>query len=541
MPSCLGLYVEKNIIKYAKLTKDHDIIKIDSFGMKFYDSLNDAIKQIIAETYSYKTPISVNLSDEMYNYFSMFSLLNKKDMHKAIETEFESYCFDKGYNKNAIETRYALINNPEDKERVKVMHVSANKAGISQKLQQLEGNKVSTIVPVPISIPNLVEPKTSENYIIVNIEEKTSITTVIDKQIYNVDTIKAGTKEIFDKINSIENSYSKVYEICKNSTIYTSVGKELQTETSEYLEYIMPTLYEIVGEVRKIINKDINKIEKIYITGTASVINNIDLYFSEYLEGMQCEILKPYFIKTTGTSINIKDYIEVNTAIALALQGLGMGIPGMNFKKESITDKMPEWLNIEVGGKKGNTSDRKSSKFNIHFDLNEKLDNIEKNLLRTAGGILVLIILFIVFSGILTHQMLKKENEVDDVIKDTQKQMSAITSDINQLNAKTTKYKELIDNLNQLNTDLTEKYQNKEAIPTLLHQIMYNIPKSVQIISIENTSGKHIRIIAQAEKYEQLSYFIGQIKNEQLLKDVVSDQGVKENNLVKVTIEGELP
>ena len=39
MPSCLGLYIEKNIIKYAKVSKDHELIKVDSYGVKFYDKI----------------------------------------------------------------------------------------------------------------------------------------------------------------------------------------------------------------------------------------------------------------------------------------------------------------------------------------------------------------------------------------------------------------------------------------------------------------------------------------------------------------------
>ena len=53
MAQCLGLYVEENIIKYAKVSKDHDNIKIESFGIKFYENLTNAINQIIEETYSY--------------------------------------------------------------------------------------------------------------------------------------------------------------------------------------------------------------------------------------------------------------------------------------------------------------------------------------------------------------------------------------------------------------------------------------------------------------------------------------------------------
>ncbi len=46
----------------------------------------------------------------MYQYFPMFAMLSKKDLDKAIKTEFESYCSDKGYNPNVFETRYAVVN-----------------------------------------------------------------------------------------------------------------------------------------------------------------------------------------------------------------------------------------------------------------------------------------------------------------------------------------------------------------------------------------------------------------------------------------------
>ena len=89
MPSCLGIYIEEHLIKYAKVSKEHENIKVEAFGIKFYDKIGDAISQVIEETYSQKTPISVNMSEEMYNYFDMFALLTKTDLQKAIKTEFE--------------------------------------------------------------------------------------------------------------------------------------------------------------------------------------------------------------------------------------------------------------------------------------------------------------------------------------------------------------------------------------------------------------------------------------------------------------------
>lgn len=321
MSSCLGLYINENIIKYAKVSKDKETIKVESFGIKFYDKIEQAIEQIIQETYSQKTPISINLSEEMYSYYDMFSMLSKNDLQKAIKTEFESFCTDKGYNPNVFETRYAAVQNIDDKEKVKIIHIAENKIELNKRTQQIEGYKLINVSPISMSIPNLLELEEKQNIMIVNIEDKTTITTILNNNIYNVDIIEAGSKDFLSKINLKENSYSKSYEICKNTTIYTSEGRELQEGQTEYLEDIMPTLYDIVGQVRKVINSSTEEISKIYITGTAALINNIDLYFQEYLSEANCEILRPYFVDNTK-DISIKDYIEVNSAISLGLMGL---------------------------------------------------------------------------------------------------------------------------------------------------------------------------------------------------------------------------
>ena len=57
----------------------------------------------------------------------------------------------------------------------------------------------------------------------------------------------------------------------------------------------------------------------------------------EYLRNTHCEILKPSFINN-NSKINIKDYIEVNSAISLALQGLEKNV-NINFTKESLAER----------------------------------------------------------------------------------------------------------------------------------------------------------------------------------------------------------
>ena len=539
MSNCLGLYIDEHLIKYAKVSKDHDNIKVDSFGIKFYDRIGDAISQVIEETYSQKTPISVNLSEEMYNYFDMFSLLTKNDLHKAIKTEFESYCTDKGYNPNVFETRYAVVDSQLDKDKIKIIHIAENKIELNKRIQEVDGYHLANISPISMSIPNLLQIRKDENCIIVNMEDQTVITTIMGSKIFNVDILEEGSRDILAKINLKENSYSKSYEICKNTTIYTSEGRELQVADTGYLDDIMPTLYNIVGQVKKIINSTTDKIEKVYITGTAALINNVDLYFQEYLPETECEILKPYFINQTG-DLSIKDYIEVNSAISLALMGLGEGVTGMNFKKKTLADQIPNWLKVEVNPDKTKKEQKNLGGF-FTWDLGQKLDNTEKGLIRVAVALFLLVVIYSGFSGLLNYQMNEKEKEANDSITQTNSQIQLANSDNEKIKSKTNEYSTMIQNLQDANDRITDRNKTRNAIPNLLNQIMSVIPESVQLTSIENDTGTHVVINAQSNKYEQLGFFVARLKNDVILNNVISTAGQKDGGVVTIKIEGDLP
>lgn len=548
MSSCLGIYIENNIIKYAKVSKEREQLKVESYGVKFYDNIDQTIKQIVEETYSYKTPISINLSEEIYNYFNMFALLSKKDLPKAIKTEFEAYCSDKNYNPNVFETRYAIAPNVQDKEKLKVIHISQNKIELNKKIQRFNGYRLQDISPIGMTIPDVKEFEPKENALIVNIEEKTTITTILDQKVYDVKTLDVGSQEFLDKINIKENSYSKAYEICKETTIYTSEGRDLTDVDTNYLEDIMPTLYEIVGQIRKIMNESIEKIDRVYITGTAALINNIDLYFEEYLENVKCEILKPGFIKISP-EINIKDYVEVNSAISLAISGLGEGITGINFKKASFSDRLPDFLKIEIGSSKKdkNKSSQpnplekllKSSAFTMDF--NVPLDKMEKGMLRTATGLLILFFVYSGFSTMIKNQIDNKMDEANKSIANTNSQMKLIDNDKSKLQTKTTEYTTKISNLQKVNDKINDINKTKKAIPNLLNKLMYIMPTGVQITSIQNTSATHIEIQAQSNKYEQLGFLVTNMQLEPVLTNVISTAGQKANGVITIKIEGDLP
>ena len=541
MASCLGLFIESNLIKYAKVSKDHDSTKVEAFGLKFYDDLEQTIKQIVEETYSYRTPISINLTNEMYTYFDVFSLLGKNYLPKVIKTEFDSYCTEKGYNPNVFETRYALVDNLQDREKLRVINVSANKQELNRRAAMLDNYKLTTISPISMVIANIANPSENENALIVNMEENTTITTITKKKIYNVDIIDEGSSEILSRINLKENSYVKAYDACKNTTIYTAEGMELGEE-QPYIDDIMPTLKKIVMQVQNIVSTSLEKIKKIYLTGTLTCINNIDLYFQEYFPKVECQILKPSFVTMDGNAINIREYIEVNSAISLGIQGIDGGITGMNFKQKGF----PDLFNISLGGgnKKVSSKLNKGINFNwkslIRPDFGTTLTFLEKNMIRTAIGLGLVTIIYGGISTALAGQMQGKQNEVKELTSKTEEQIMLAKSDKDKINKKTAEYKNMIKTLQDINDRISDVNQSRNMIPNLLNQLMFVIPEDVQITSLENTEGKHIVMEAQSNKYEPLGYFKAKLSSDRVLYNVVSDSGVSSGSIIKVTIEGDL-
>ena len=529
MSSSLGLYIENNLIKYAKVSKNNDLIKVESFGINFYEKLEDSIKQIVEETYSYKTPISTNLMDEKINYFDVFGQLSKKDIDGIIKTNFENFCYDNNLNKDSFEQRYIFTESPESKEKVRAIHISAPKTSIARRKNQLSGYRVTDIVPTGVAISNLVKQNKKQNYIIVNIEDNTTITKIGDDTIKDIRVLPYGSKEVLEKINAKENSYSKSYEICKNTTIYTNDAKDLQIEENEYLEDIMPTLYNIVTETRQFANESLEAIEKIYITGTLSVINNIDIYFQEYMKSTKCEVLKPYFV-SNNSKINIKDYIEVNSAIALAIQAIDGIVKNVNFNKEGETKKLLSSLNTKVTLPKLN-----------EIDLPNVYENHKVVFDTSAFVSVIILIIYIVITMIANGMLNNKNQKVIAATDDVNSKIKQVQDYNTSLNNRITKYKTLITNIEEDNDKNSENKRYKNTIPNLMNNLMSIIPKEVQLTSIENSNGTHIQIEAKSSKYEQLAFFKTKIKTEGILTNVISDTGVAEGSSIKLVIEGELP
>lgn len=550
MQECLGISINNKLIRYARVSKNNDSYNVTSYGVKFYDNIDTTINQILSETDNHTIPVSSEISNEKYYYFNIFSLANRNYAEKAIKTEFESFCTENHLNKNLYDSRYIYTKNVQNQDQSKIIYVYDSENELAERKAAFGNADLETLVPMTTTLPNLMKVEKNKNSMIINLEERTTITTIINQAIYNVDILDEGMEEVLDKISERENSYSKAYEICKNSTIYTMETTE-GTGNNEYLQYIVPTLYKIVQEIQKI-KERFPKIDNIYLTGMGTVINNIDLYFKEYFKESKVEILKPFFLEDK-MNINIKDYIEVNSAIALALQGLGLGIKNLNFMKRDWKTELKTLLSSDV-----NMKDIKMPKFNFKLknknvnlkskvDLSGELDRVERLLLRDCAVVLIVIIMYSVGSSILVKQINAKIKETDDVTLYANSQLSLANSDSSKVNERTKDYQKYKTNLENVSSAIETKRSRKNQITTMLNKIVYNIPKEVQLTEIKNTettdSGKtvqHIIIHAQSTKYEQLAYFKAKMKNANVLDNITSTEGQKDGEYVKIIIEGDL-
>lgn len=534
MAECLGLFVQDNLIKYAKVSKDNNNTKIENFGVKFYDQdIEKTIKQIVDETFSYRTPISINLSKEKYANSEIFALLSDADKKKSVKTEFEYLCNEMSRNKLTLDYKYIISNEENDKDKKSVLYVFAEKGNIAESIQLLDSYRMVNLSPVSLAINSITK---EENCIIVNIEDRTEITTVEKGVPIRVDTIDLGMNEILKKITERENSTSKAYEICKNTTLYTASSQNLQTENNEYLEIIVPIMYQITEEINKALEQAKVSIEKIYITGTGVIINNIDLYFQEKFLNYKCEILAPYFVDKSSLKINIKDYIEVNSAIAMATQVLEKKNKGINFSNnQEKWEKIRDLLTSDVSsiGKNKVKAPKAHKELKINFK--------EINCIRFAYSMFTLLIVYIIITAVLHNQINRKTDLAQEIIDDTKAKIQKVNEYTTLIDARTKNYEAILEQLKEANDRAEENYRSKNAIPNFLSEIMFAIPKETQILSLENTIDKHIIIKAQASEYQYLGYFKSELQNRAILTNVTSTSGTMVDDMIQVTIEGDLP
>ena len=231
---------------------------------------------------------------------------------------------------------------------------------------------------------------------------------------------------------------------------------------------------------------------------------------------VNCEILKPFFIDSNSLKIPTKEYIEVNSAIALALDGLGYINKDLNFAPNSKFDSI-EIENIL------NSKENFDIK-NIKRGLKNPLTIQEKTIVRGILAFIIAIIVFTIFGTSIYSNNKEQLELAKEKISKIETETGKLDSDLMKIESYTNAYISLINSAENLNESTTNAQSSrvftKNAIPNMLNKIMFIIPQQVQIVSIENTESNHIVIEAVSEKYEQLGFFLTAIEEDEVEKIV---------------------
>ena len=320
MASALGIFIDRNIIKYAKLNGTKDKLKVESYGMKYGENHKELLKQIIEETNSSKNNVVINAAEIHYEETSIFSMLKKKDYDKAVEVAYEEIIDKQKLRPELLEYGYILSKNPADSEKLHVL-LGIQEKGAMETRANLFGQNVMLYsqMPIGISISNIYESPLPA--LIVNIEEDTYITEIYDTEPIKVTRIATGTKNIIDTINNEENSISKSYEVLRNMVLPTDDMDQISFEGNEYAPVIVSEVMKIVSEIKSVMKKRPGIYKKIYISGTGATISNLETFIEKLIDDVECDILRPTGIEGQK-KVAIKEYVDVNSAIALACEAL---------------------------------------------------------------------------------------------------------------------------------------------------------------------------------------------------------------------------
>ena len=258
--------------------------------------------------------------------------------------------------------------------------------------------------------------------------------------------------------------------------------------------------------------------------------HDLDFLRGMTFENIHCEMLRPSFLKTSSLKVSVKELMEANSATALALEGVGEGIPELNFKSNGGGAKTIG--GIEITG----VPEIKMPEFNTG-----SLDSQEKLLVRILVTVLIFAFGYAILSYGVSRNLTDATNNLIAEKKNVQTESIEVATDIGMLQTAADTYTERVNKLLGNDTNEEDDEIVKNAIPIFLQQVMYSIPEDVMLVSIQNVSGKTMSIVAKATDYEQLGLFKVILYTDGILTNVTSTTSYKENDEIYVTILGDLP
>lgn len=511
MTECLGIYVENDVIKYAKLEADNsNNISLKEHGLRFVkQNLDNIILDIIEETDSENTKLVFNSNNNTYSNFQIIENNSKKSYTKEIlNTEFEAWCEKNAKSPEKFEYTYTISTKNENTNKCSGILDIVSKNSLNEIVKNSK-YKVDGIYPTDILVNNIIDKK-DKNYILLNIGSKIIASAVLDNKVVEIKTLGEGITKIIEEFKEKLGTYQKAYLACRKINVYS---EELSSNDSQLEEIAEPILQDVLKSISSFVTKYKINVSNIYITGDITLFNNIDILLKEYFN-LKCEILIPKIVKKDDK--DIAEIVEVTPAISIAYEHINSN------NKNNFLAKNNKKRLFGQGEIKEN---------------NKNLDVLSISL----GIVSILFITYISFGTIYSNKVNKMVDEANSSIMQINSNITKINDDIKYISENKEKYKKINEQVEKIEEKLSnDNSSGAYNVATFLQNIIRIIPENVKLNSISSDDNKNIKIVAESDSYANLGYFISEIKLEGTLKNVTITD-VKNGNITTVEIGGELP
>lgn len=536
MASCLGIYLDGNVVKYARLSIDNNNnVNVDKYGLKFvFEDSGQIIDKIIQETESYNVPVVINPTDDVYYNTQIYEQVQDKSYVPSImKLEFESWCEKNAKSPDKYSYSYLISEAKNDENKRNAILNIATKDKINEELNT--SKNIVNIYPAKPLVNRLVSQE-KNSYILINIDTKLSLTVFIDGKLVEFKSYNIGMQQLLEEFTNSLGSFDKAYNMCKQMNLYT----EGESTNDPSLEQIVePIMQEILKQCLADVNRYRSSVSQIILTGIGTAFTNVDLLFSQFLD-MKCLLLKPFFIKNTSDVRYISEIIEVTEAIALAYEFLN---PKYSSQLQHIKGKIK--LNSKIGKmvpskpSKKEKQSKQSTPTNDVIVTDKTLDTVTY-IAIVASVVTIFYIIFGIVYNISVNRMIKNMEAKEKNITET---TNNVNSDISYVNKNTKEYKDVNDEVedikNKIESNQIGKYSTYN-VASLLQNILRIIPDEVQLVKISSDDNKHIVIKASANDYEDLGYFFAQLKLENVLLNC-NIASVVNGQVTTIEIGGDLP
>ena len=502
MAGCLGIYLDGNMAKYAKLSIDNNkLVNVEKYGIKFTsEGYSQIINRIIEETSSHDIPVVINPREDVYYNTQIYEQAQDKSYIPSImKLEFEAWC-----EKNA-----------KSPDRFSYVYMVSETKNTENKR-----NAILNITPKDI----------------INNYTELSITVVIDKKIVEFKSYSNGMRQLLDDFTSNLGSYEKSYNTCKQMNVYTEGESTNDPNLEQIVEPVFQEILKIcLGEV----NKYRNNVSQIFLTGVGTAFTNVDLLFSQFLD-MKCTMLKPFFIKDTSDVRYMSEIVEATEAIALAYEYLNPMYTELQYlaKKVKLNSKINKMFSTSPKVNKEKKEKKENSADNV-LVTDKSLDIITYITIVAA----VVMIFYVALSAVYQYSVNKTIKSMEEKKQNILAETENVNSDISYINKNMKEYKDINDEVEDIKSKIESHQIGKFStynVASFLQNIIKIIPTNVRLINISSNDNKYVTITASSDEYADLGYFFAQLKLENVLNNA---KILKVNNGETTTVEigGDLP